>query len=124
MSPGTHSIRVVLYCGDLDDTRLTNIIGPYPTAQARDHDLRRLAALPGNHGDGQFTASSIDPSKAHHRCTPEQVADIKHFNQVVGALYGYRVGDDGEEITPEPAGELDGQESLFDWCDTIRGRHD
>lgn len=98
-----HSIEVIAYFADRDTYNDTHRIGPYPDAAARDRDLQRLAALPGNHGDARFAPSSDDPGTADHTCTADQVATIRHFNQVVGALYGYEVGDDGEEPGTAPS---------------------
>lgn len=126
-----HSIEVTAYFGDLDTYHSTHRIGPYPTAADRDHALRQLAALPGNHGDATFAPTTDDRATADHTCTPDQVATIRHFQQVVGALYGYEVGDDGEEPGTVPCvqvpvrrrpREWPGQISLFNLLDGVTQR--
>ncbi|WP_328344604.1 hypothetical protein [Micromonospora sp. NBC_00421] len=97
-----HSIEVTAFFGDEDTYRELHLIGPYPTPAARDRDLIRLERLPGNNGDALFTSSDRNPADADHSCTPEQVADIRHFNQVVGALYGYEVDDNGQDVRHPP----------------------
>ncbi|MER7166808.1 hypothetical protein ABT336_12190 [Micromonospora sp. NPDC000207] len=91
----TASIEVTAYWGDIDTLHTLHMIGPYPDEAARDADLTRLRALPGNQGDAKFHPTRKNPDLAEQRCTPDKVAGIKHFNQIVGALYGYEVGDDG-----------------------------
>jgi hypothetical protein len=112
MSTPMFCIEVTAFFGDVETYNELHLIGPYPTAADRNRDLDRLARLPGNNGDAVFTTSSTDPAKAVHHCTPDRVAGIRHFRQVVGALYGYEVGDDGEPVR-RPA-ETAGQDSLFD----------
>ncbi len=93
-----HSIHVIAYFADMETFNELHLISPYTTAEARDRDVIRLATLPGNNGDAVFVPSCQDPAAADHTCTPEQVAAVKHFNQVVGALYGFEVDDNGDDV--------------------------
>lgn len=127
--PPANSIQVVAYFGDTDTFAELHLIGPYPTDADRNQALLRLECLPGNRGDAEFWPSDVDPAAADHHCTPEQVAAVKHFNQVVGALYGYEVDDNGQDVrhpppdvTPAPSRQrrvrqAAGQAALFDTAD-------
>ncbi len=84
----TYSIRVTCYWGDEDDLNLVFLVGPYPDAASRDVDLRRLASLRGNRGDATFHPSNLDPAGADRRTTPERVAGIWVFDQLVRAFCG------------------------------------
>lgn len=109
---GRYSIEVTAFFGDASTYRRLHLIGPYPSAADRDRDLCRLSRLPGNNGDATFTVSGTDPADADHHCTPDKVAGVRHFNQVVGALYGYEVDDNGNDVVPPPV--MPGTVPLFD----------
>lgn len=100
----THTIRVVLYCGDRDDYNLINVIGPYPTPANRDRDLRRLANLPGVHGDAEFLPSNVTPERADHSCRPQQVADAADWDQVLAAVLGLNTAtEDNPDVLAQAA---------------------
>lgn len=82
----TISIRVLNFCGDRDDLNDLNLIGPYPTAEARDRDIRRLDGLPDVYGSLTFEPSQQNPNAAEHACTPEKVAAADSLDGVLIAL--------------------------------------
>ena len=80
------TIRVVNYCGDLDDLNDLNLIGPYPDADSRDEDMARLARLNGVYGSLQFQPSTANPAAASCSCSPEAVAGVSDLTGLLVAL--------------------------------------
>lgn len=89
------SIRVIPYWGDLDTIGDIIIIGPYPTPEARDEDLHRLANLHGSHGSAEFIPSRLDAATPglDGRASPGQVAGCRSLEDLVDVLYHRTVGD-------------------------------
>lgn len=89
MTAAVYTIRIVNYLGDYDDLNLVNIVGPYPTAAARNTDLTRLANLPGVYGSLEFLASQIPVEAATGwRVQPTRVADATDLDTLVDVLCG------------------------------------
>lgn len=90
-----YSIKVINYLGDREDMEQTNLIGPYPTSEARDADVQRLNALPKVYGNLRFVPSHLDPGDSRntqpwgHSATAEEIANTGQLNDVMGILFGY-----------------------------------
>lgn len=102
------AIRFLDYMGDYDDLNMVNLIGPYPTADARDRDLARLAALPLGrpefNGGCRFVpatmAEAVPSLLDGETVPPEQVAAATTLAGFYTAYYRLREEDDGPAEIP------------------------
>lgn len=95
---GPPTIRFRNYMGDYDDLNEVCIVGPYADNATRNRELARLAALPGNHGDAEFEASTISGHAADCSVAPEKVAGVTTLREFCSAFFGWTdVPDDDTE---------------------------
>ncbi len=106
------AIRLIDYMSS-DSLDFTNIIGPYPTIQARNADLYRLASLPLGrpeyYGGQQYeTATMAEAVGELHWtlrvATPEQMAAATTQYGAHCALLGFDEEDDEEDDKESGAG--------------------
>lgn len=90
MTGEVFTVRVTNYGGDEDDLRAVLIIGPYPSAGARDADMLRFNALPGVYGNASFGPSRIPatPATTDECVHPDRLTDVRDCEDLMLRLYG------------------------------------
>jgi hypothetical protein len=95
------AIRLVDYRGDYDTYFEINYLGPYPDDAARDADLARICALPGDDGSAQFFPDRIGSVPADKTVAPAQVAEATTMTGLFAAWEGCSEAEYlGEEYSP------------------------
>ncbi len=87
------AIRLVDFRGDFDDYFEIKVVGPYPDDAARNADLARLRALPGDHGCVQFLPDRIGNSLSARVFAPGRFAKATRMVEFLAAWSGCTVAE-------------------------------